>query len=138
MVLHGTVHGVEFRPFVYRLATELGLTGWVHNTAHGVYLEVEGDCEQLQDFLRRLGADKPPHIRIQQCKMAYLVPIGSTAFVIQESYAVRRHSGHRRPASNHQLRRAGGHGIARPSQEPGDGSHTQAGPAPPGKVVWPC
>jgi len=54
VVLHGTVQGVGFRPFVYRLATELELTGWVHNTAHGVCLEVEGSLEQLQDFLRRL------------------------------------------------------------------------------------
>jgi hydrogenase maturation protein HypF len=87
VVLHGTVQGVGFRPFVYRLATELGLTGWVCNTAHGVCLEVEGSHAQLQDFLRRLDADKPPHARIQQRDMACLVPVGSTAFIIQESRA---------------------------------------------------
>src|SRR5215470_33727 len=87
VVLRGSVQGVGFRPFVYRLATELGLTGWVHNTAHGVCLEVEGSHALLQDFLRRLDTDKPPHVRIQQCDTSCLAPVGSTTFVIQESHA---------------------------------------------------
>ena len=40
--IHGAVQGVGFRPFVYRLATELGLTGWVINDTRGVFIEVEG------------------------------------------------------------------------------------------------
>ena len=40
--IHGAVQGVGFRPFVYRLATELDLTGWVINDARGVFIEVEG------------------------------------------------------------------------------------------------
>ncbi len=43
----GTVQGVGFRPFVYRLAHEHGLAGWVLNNAHGVLLEVEGAEAEL-------------------------------------------------------------------------------------------
>jgi hydrogenase maturation protein HypF len=87
VVLHGTVQGVGFRPFVYRLATELGLTGWVCNTTHGVCLEVEGSRELLRDFLRRLDTDKPLHAHIQQRETVCLTPVGSATFAIQESHA---------------------------------------------------
>jgi hydrogenase maturation protein HypF len=65
---------------------ELGLTGWVHNTARGVCLEVEGDIEPLQDFLRRLDTDKPPHAHIQQRDTSCLPPLGSTTFAIRDSH----------------------------------------------------
>ena len=42
MRVEGVVQGVGFRPYVYRLAGELGLTGFVLNDPHGVLLEVEG------------------------------------------------------------------------------------------------
>ena len=42
IVVRGAVQGVGFRPFVYRLATGMGLTGWVNNSPQGVFVEVEG------------------------------------------------------------------------------------------------
>ena len=45
ITIQGAVQGVGFRPFVYRLATELGLTGWVNNSAQGVLIEVEGKVD---------------------------------------------------------------------------------------------
>ena len=42
IIVRGAVQGVGFRPFVYRLATELKLNGWVSNSGQGVFIEVEG------------------------------------------------------------------------------------------------
>ena len=49
--INGAVQGVGFRPFIYRLATELNLKGWVNNSASGVFLEVEGHPTILEIFL---------------------------------------------------------------------------------------
>ena len=56
----GIVQGVGFRPFVFRLATELDLTGWVRNTSAGVELELQGGEEQLAAFSCHLQAELPP------------------------------------------------------------------------------
>jgi acylphosphatase len=52
--IQGLVQGVGFRPFVYRLATDLALTGWVLNDTRGVFIEVEGPRAALESFLARL------------------------------------------------------------------------------------
>jgi hydrogenase maturation protein HypF len=49
------VQGVGFRPFVFRLATAHGLTGWVLNGAHGVDIHVEGSADALDAFARDLS-----------------------------------------------------------------------------------
>lgn len=54
VTVRGAVQGVGFRPFVYRLATDLGLHGWVRNSTQGVVIEVEGATETLEDFRLRL------------------------------------------------------------------------------------
>lgn len=56
----GQVQGVGFRPFVYRLATELGLAGSVSNDPTGVFVEVCGHPEALEGFARRVVTDAPP------------------------------------------------------------------------------
>lgn len=60
----GIVQGVGFRPFVYRLAHECGLSGLIANTPGGVTIEVQGDGEQVDLFLARLQADAPPLAKI--------------------------------------------------------------------------
>ena len=54
ITLRGAVQGVGFRPFVYRLATEMALTGWVLNSSAGLVVEVEGPGEVLGRFAERL------------------------------------------------------------------------------------
>lgn len=56
----GVVQGVGFRPFVHRVATDLGLTGFVGNDSAAVFIEVQGSGEAVQTFDRRLRAEKPP------------------------------------------------------------------------------
>ncbi|MCX6030124.1 MAG: carbamoyltransferase HypF [Chloroflexi bacterium] len=85
--IHGAVQGVGFRPFVYRLATELGLTGWVINDTQGVFVEVEGQERVLAQFLERLPAEKPPLAIIQTLDSAWLPPTGFERFEIRHSDA---------------------------------------------------
>src|SRR6187397_630597 len=60
----GTVQGVGFRPFVFRRAGELGLSGFVRNDSAGVVVEVEGDRAAIDAFARALCDDPPPLARI--------------------------------------------------------------------------
>jgi hydrogenase maturation protein HypF len=85
IVIRGAVQGVGFRPFVYRLATEMDLTGWVVNSAQGVFIEVEGDRTSLEAFLLRLDKEKPPRAFIQSLEYSLLDPLGYTAFEIRQS-----------------------------------------------------
>lgn len=85
LVLRGAVQGVGFRPFVYRLANELGLTGWVNNSPQGVLIEVEGAHGTLEQFRTRLAAEKPPRSFIQSCEAAWLDALGCDGFTIRDS-----------------------------------------------------
>jgi hydrogenase maturation protein HypF len=58
--VEGTVQGVGFRPYVYRLAHELGLGGFVLNDASGVLVEVEGPDQEVEEFISRLPREAPP------------------------------------------------------------------------------
>jgi len=60
----GVVQGVGFRPFVWRLARELDLKGWVRNDSRGVEIEVCGAAEQVKRLVERLKDDAPPLARI--------------------------------------------------------------------------
>jgi hydrogenase maturation protein HypF len=62
--VRGVVQGVGFRPFVYRLATEERLAGFIGNDTGGVTIEIEGPAERLESFRRRLRAEAPPLSRI--------------------------------------------------------------------------
>lgn len=83
----GTVQGVGFRPFVFRLATELGLSGWVRNSAQGALVEVEGSTPMLAEFARRLPVEKPAACWIAGQERSVLEPRGWTAFRIEDSEA---------------------------------------------------
>ena len=85
ITVHGAVQGVGFRPFVYRLATQLHLNGWVLNSSQGVFIEVEGPVNLLQTFLTRLEAEKPPLAIIQSLESAYVDAAGYETFEIRYS-----------------------------------------------------
>jgi hydrogenase maturation protein HypF len=83
--IRGAVQGVGFRPFVYRLATGTGLSGWVNNGPQGVTIEIEGSQDRLDDFILRLEKEKPPRSSIQSLEYKYLDPVGYNNFEIRES-----------------------------------------------------
>ncbi|MCX6641656.1 MAG: carbamoyltransferase HypF [bacterium] len=85
IIIRGAVQGVGFRPFVFRLAGELQLNGWVKNAADGVYIEVEGSRSKLELFLLRLDTDKPNIAFIQSLEFTYLGPSGAIDFHILPS-----------------------------------------------------
>jgi hydrogenase maturation protein HypF len=64
ITVRGVVQGVGFRPFVYRLAAEEGLAGFIGNDTGGVTIEVEGPAGRIDSFRRRLQAEAPPLSRI--------------------------------------------------------------------------
>ncbi len=64
--VEGVVQGVGFRPFVWRLATELGLAGRVRNAAGRVEVEAAGPLPALEEFARRLRIDAPPRARVER------------------------------------------------------------------------
>ena len=64
LVVRGVVQGVGFRPFVYRLAAEEGLAGFIGNDTGGVTIEIEGPAERVEAFRRRLRDEAPPLSRI--------------------------------------------------------------------------
>ena len=83
--VRGAVQGVGFRPFVYRLAHDLGLSGWVLNSSSGVTIEVEGTSPLLDAFLVRLQSERPPRSVIQGLEPSRLDPVGLGPFEIRES-----------------------------------------------------
>lgn len=85
--VHGIVQGVGFRPFVYRLATSRGLSGFVTNTSEGVVVEVEGGPGRLDDFLAALQREPPSLARLVGVAARPVDPVGDTAFVVRPSEA---------------------------------------------------
>jgi hydrogenase maturation protein HypF len=83
--IRGAVQGVGFRPFVYRLARELDLEGWVVNGNAGVLLEVEGPSARLDRFLTRLADEPPPAAAIDEIRSSRLSPAGYSGFRIEPS-----------------------------------------------------
>src|SRR5207248_4610359 len=73
------------RPFVYRLASELELRGWVNNSPQGVFVEVEGTRDSLETFLLRIQSEKPPRSFIQSSESLWLDPAGYEDFEIRET-----------------------------------------------------
>jgi len=85
----GVVQGVGFRPFVYRLARECNVSGFVQNSSDGVTVEAEGSAQDLDLFRHRVREEAPPLALISSLESAWIQPIGDDEFLIRAS---RRHS----------------------------------------------
>ncbi len=85
IILDGTVQGVGFRPFVYRLARELELSGWVRNTMNGVSIEVEGGSQAVETFLQRLQTESPASACVESIRQHVVPVLDCKGFVIHRS-----------------------------------------------------
>jgi hydrogenase maturation protein HypF len=85
--VEGTVQGVGFRPYVYRLARELSLGGYVLNDERGVLVEVEGEPLAVASFVERLPAEAPPLARVERVAREDRLPSGVSEFTIARSPA---------------------------------------------------
>jgi hydrogenase maturation protein HypF len=83
--VEGTVQGVGFRPFVFRLAQDEGLGGHVRNDPHGVVIEVEGPAQALERFAARLAAEAPPRAGVERVVSEPIPTEGGHGFRILES-----------------------------------------------------
>jgi hydrogenase maturation protein HypF len=81
----GVVQGVGFRPYVHRLATDLGLDGFVRNDEHGVVIEVEGEADAVAALLARLPAEAPPLATVEVVGQEAVPPLGERGFAIAGS-----------------------------------------------------
>jgi hydrogenase maturation protein HypF len=91
-VVRGVVQGVGYRPFVYRLALEEGLAGFVGNDTDGVTIEIEGPEAQVEAFLVRLQTEAPPLARIDSVTVLEAEVTGEAGFRIAASEVVGRMS----------------------------------------------
>ncbi len=85
--IEGVVQGVGFRPFVYQLARDCRVAGWVCNDSRGVLIEAEAGAGALDAFLQRVRNEHPPLASISRFEEADLAPLGETEFVIRQSDA---------------------------------------------------
>ena len=81
----GVVQGVGFRPFVYKLANTLELSGFILNNGSGVTVEIEGNLENIKKFLSDLETTLPPLARIDSLVQNEIALTGASSFEIVES-----------------------------------------------------
>ncbi len=83
--VRGIVQGVGFRPFVYNLATSLGLSGYVFNSSAGVTIEIEGGEVEVKKFLATLQAGPPQLAEITETTVSDMAVRADGAFTILRS-----------------------------------------------------
>ncbi len=81
----GTVQGVGFRPWVYRIARELGIGGQVRNDVGGVTVEAFGEPSALDGLVQALRSDHPPAAEIRSLQWEEIPARETDEFVIAPS-----------------------------------------------------
>ncbi|NWF70540.1 MAG: carbamoyltransferase HypF [Chloroflexi bacterium] len=92
ITIAGAVQGVGFRPFVYRLAVDLGVQGWVSSSPQGVIIEAEASYETLRLFMMRITQERPPLSRIQRLDSSRLEAVGYSGFEIRHDQQNKGHT----------------------------------------------
>src|SRR4051794_20258395 len=85
LMVRGAVQGVGFRPFVFRLAREHQLAGWIQNSPQGVHIEVEGSAKGLELFLGEFERNPLPAGSIHSIEQTQLDMAGYAGFEIRPS-----------------------------------------------------
>ena len=80
--IRGIVQGVGFRPFVYNLAGQYHLFGYVRNDASGVSIEVEGEKSRIEKFIAKIKTESPPLADIFEIKSYDIEPGGYDDFIM--------------------------------------------------------
>ena len=83
--IRGRVQGVGFRPFVYRLAHQFNLKGWVENRNDGVIVVAEGNAAAIGAFFKKLRLAAPPASSISNIEREPVIPRGYQDFIIHRS-----------------------------------------------------
>lgn len=85
IAVSGIVQGVGFRPFIFRLANQFHLGGYVLNDPDGVDIEIEGRLDDINRFVVSLTRNKPPRARIDSIRVFFVNPLGERVFSIKQS-----------------------------------------------------
>ncbi len=88
ILINGIVQGVGFRPFIYRIALENSLSGWVKNTSSGVEIKVAGSQEDLEKFITAIKRDAPPLSRIDSLQHQSIDLVEYDSFQIHHSQSI--------------------------------------------------
>ena len=85
ITLTGIVQGVGFRPFVFRIASHLHLNGWVENRGSRVIVDVEGNEDNIKEFIHIVQNEYPSNAVITDFQMKSQQVYGYTDFLIKTS-----------------------------------------------------
>ena len=85
LLIKGIVQGVGFRPFIYNLANTYNLNGWVLNSTEGVDIDIEGNDEDVKEFIESIRKKAPPLAVIDSIDISYLSPANYKNFIIKSS-----------------------------------------------------
>ena len=88
ILINGIVQGVGFRPFIYTLATEMGIKGTVSNNPNSVIILAQGTTEQLDRFVDKVKKKKPIASSISKLSYKVITDKGYDDFQIVESYTL--------------------------------------------------
>ncbi len=83
--IEGVVQGVGFRPFVFKLANDFNLKGWVCNGVDGVHLEVGGQEKQVEEFIEQLSTHAPEESYITRFVVDEITEVELSDFRIVDS-----------------------------------------------------